>query len=756
MKNIKILRPNVSSGALDFAVNEFQRLFKAAFDRSIEVVSQLDDTSDFVVIGSDEVNSAASEYYLDAKATFSIRYGTDDYHIKSTEDNGRTILFLCGGRDRSTIFAVYRYFEKFAGCRYFWDGDIIPKSAEVPLQNIDLAESPRFEIRGIRYFAHRSLHRFQAEHWSFEDWQKEIHWMLKKRLNLFMLRIGNDDLFQKAFPEIVDYPPSEGKLPEAGADHDDRTLFWSLQYRGELRKKVLDYAFSLDLIHPEDCGTMTHWYSRTPLQYLEKVNPALLTQSTSVYSEKTGLVWDIRNDKYMQDYFKLTDAHVQHYGRGQMFHTIGLAERVYSDNREYNLRLKQLVYHKIQRYLKKKYPNVPLLLASWDFFFTYQPDEVKAVIKQLDPSQVLILDYTSDSVSESNFTNWDIVGKFPWIFGLFQGYEPNNEIRGDYKHILNRLKIAKEDASCKGMVLWPEMSHSDTFMLEFFAANAWSPFEKNLKSFVAQFCEYRYPGDAQLMLSIWDLFFPIVNMHAWSADKSVKNETDLFFCPFEYNPFGQEAETCFDKLLQTAKTQSGAAVIILELLSKISFRNEFLRRDCYDIARTICGRYITAALQLAQKQFALWQKGQAVGEDVRRTFGIILELLDTLADLLGQHTDYSLYDSLEKLKATAPVNPCFEQTLKNNASAPYCRSYIYENVRYLYLPETKLLFDWIMYNIDTNNRGEKQNKEEFLAKKAQIKEIYNNTPLSAMRPSENSSFAETVLRMKNLINGIGF
>ena len=754
MKNIKILRP-YPTAALSFAVSEFQRLYKAVCGREIVATDRLDETSNFVVIGSDEVNCATAEYYINGKINFSFRYGTDDYHIKSIEDNGRTLLFLCGGRERSTIYAVYRYFEKFAGCRYFWDGDILPKSRDLPLQTIDLAESPRFETRGIRYFAHRSLHRFQAEHWDFEDWKREIHWLLKKRLNMFMLRIGLDDLFQKAFPDIVDYPPAEGRLPEAGEDHDDRTLFWSLQYRGELRKKVLDYAFSLDLIHPEDCGAMTHWYSRTPLQYLEKVKPALLSQSTSVYSEQTGLVWDIRYDKYMQDYFKLTDAHVKYYGKGQVFHTIGLAERLYSDSRDYNLRLKQFVYHKIQRFLKTKYPNAPLLLASWDFYFTYKPDEVKALIEQLDPSQVVILDYTSDSAGENNFKNWGIVGNFPWIFGLFLGYEPNNEIRGDYRLIYERLKTAKDDPMCKGMVLWPEMSHSDILMLEFFASNAWSPLEKSMREFIAQFCENRYGKDAHLMCSIWDLLFPIIQMHAWSADKTLKNETDLFFNPFESNRFDPEAETCFNKLLQTAKENSGAAVVILELLSKTVFRDEFIRRDCYDIARTICGRYVTAALQLAQKQFALWQKGKAEGEEVKKTFGVVLKLLDALADLLGQHSDFSLYETLKKLKEAAPVNPCFERTLKNNASAPYCRSYIYENVRYLYIPETKLLFDWISYNIDADNRGEKVKKAEFLAKKAQIKENFNNTPLADMRPIKNSAFAETVLKMKDAIDELG-
>lgn len=111
------------------------------------------------------------------------------------------------------------------------------------MEDIDIQESPRFEYRGLRYFAHRGLKRFQAEHWSFEDWKQEIDWMVKKRLNFFMLRIGMDDIWQRAFPEVVKEPEEYQKLTgEATDGYSDRSDFWTLKYRSELREKVLQYA----------------------------------------------------------------------------------------------------------------------------------------------------------------------------------------------------------------------------------------------------------------------------------------------------------------------------------------------------------------------------------------------------------------------------------------------------------------------------------------------------------------------------------
>ena len=378
MREIKILKPGSGENVYNIAADEFQKLYHEITGIMLPVVTEDDHTSDLIVIGSDAVNNYTADLFLGKRFDgFKIRYGTDDYSILSLKDDGRNILLIAGGRGRSTLYAVYNFFERQAGCRYFWDGNIIPKADAVDITGLDITDSPRFEYRGLRYFAHRSLHRFQAEHWSYEDWCREIDWILKKRLNLFMLRIGHDDIFQKAFPEIVDYPPAKGKLPESGDGLDDRSLFWPLEYRGELRKKVLDYAFDRDLMHPEDCGTMTHWYSRTPLQFLDKVKPKLLAQSSNIYAEQTGLVWDIRDNENLENYFKLTETHIKEYGRPELFHTIGLAERSYSNDRDENLRLKLYVYRRIANYLKCKHPNAPLLIASWDLWMCYSVDEVK-------------------------------------------------------------------------------------------------------------------------------------------------------------------------------------------------------------------------------------------------------------------------------------------------------------------------------------------------------------------------------------------
>ena len=696
--NVTIVYPTHAHKALTIAAETFCSLGACVAGVNAQLVcdeqydASLQKSDLCVVIGNDAENSLAAGLFVSKSIdSFGIRYQSDDYCIRTAAVDGRDLLFLAGGRPRATIYAVYRYFERFCGCRWFWDGDRIA-CARLVTSGIGLTESPRFEYRGLRYFAHRSLHRFQAEHWSFEDWCCEIDWMLKKRLNLFMLRIGMDDLFQRAFPDVVSYPERDKPLPEALSGYDDRTLFWSLEYRGELRRRVLEYAFERDLWHPEDCGTMTHWYSRTPREFLDKVNPELLPQVTKSYSDPTGRVWDIRKNENFDNYFKLTRAHAQHYGRPEIFHTIGLGERLFSADAEENRRMKLYVYRKIAAQIKQNYPNAPLFIASWDLWMRWSPEEVRSLISELDPKQSIILDYTSDTMRENNFTKWGIAHKFPWIFGIFSGYEPNSDIRGLYELTNERLKIAKSDSECRGLVLWPELSHGDPFVIEYMTENAWSADVRPISEHIEKYCRDRYPAAiAEKMNLIWQDLLPIASTMAWSTGGD-KLEYDIFPFIIGRARFDKNRAEEYRKTVAPIAEQQRAAVSVLLRLAAIPLDDEMTRRDAFDIARTVLGRFANAAIAGAE---LLYAEGAALSS-LRSAMDSALEIMTLLYKLLGSHSDYSLYETLERLRSVTDTNPDFERTLKNNAECMYCRAYIYENARYLYLPEAQLLFSSVL------------------------------------------------------------
>jgi len=746
---LKILVPK-NEGIFKIAADEFAAMWKSVTGKKLTVITKDDGKSDLVVLGSDAVHAFTHAKIIEKVIPqFEIRTNTDDYQLRSAESDGRKYLFIAGGRPRSLLYAVYHFFEYQAGCSYFWDGDVIPKSKNLDIDFVDIQESPRFEYRGLRYFAHRSLNRFQAEHWGFEEWQHEIKWMLKKRLNVFMLRIGLDDLFQKAFPDVVKYPGAE--VPESTPrSYDDRNLFWPLKYRGELRKKILEYARERDIIHPEDLGTMTHWYSRTPYDFLNHFKPEFIPQTTEGYSQETGLVWDIRDDKNLDMYYKLTQTHIKEYGAPTMFHTIGLAERMCYKDHASNHQMKLYTYRRIISKLREEYPHAPLLIGTWDFCMYWSADEVKSLINELNPENTLIFDYTSDTTDDvNNFMNWGLTGHFPWIYGIFHAYEPATELRGNYSKIEQRLPAAAEDPMCKGMVYWPECSHTDTLMLDFMPSIAWDPAEHKIDEFLPKFCDGRYLEHADEMYDIWQKAMPLIKKIAWNGpqDKLAYYGT---FCDINFkllNPsytnISLEVLNQFKRLQDHLGNEIAQIPEIFRMLEKVTGKisDDFMRRDIVDLGRTMVSRMMSFTISTLFLAMEDWRNGLCKADKVKALLKALKQMDELELALLESHEDFSMNDALALLQQKHEVYPGFEKTLKGNAENNYCRTYATELFRGIYLPEFKVFEAWITEKLKKDDRTPwKRPDKMFDSEQAKIRDNFYDTPLKKFAPNHEKSF----------------
>lgn len=751
-----ILKPTKAGCAYSKAAEVFSELYGEITGRSLEICEKDDGVSDLIVIGADDVNDFCMRGFLKGNIkSFGIRYGTDDYCIRSYNDGHRRITILAGGRGRSTLYAVYDYFERFAGCSYFWDGDVIPKRDKIETDDFDIVEKPRFEFRGLRYFAHRGLKRFQAEHWGFDDWKRELDWMIKRRLNFFMLRIGMDDVWQRAFPDIVKYP--DGYFDDTDkAGLLDRSDFWTLKYRGELREKILSYARDMDMDYPVDCGTLTHWYSPTPSAYLEGRKPSLL-------HEKDGMsdcdrVWNFLDKDVLEDYIKLTRTMVnEHEKRSDYFHTMGLGERYMSKDPEENFRLKIIAYRRVMETLRKYYHNSKLFVGAWDFTGFWRPEDVRELISELDPERTIILDYTAESKDpNNNFQSWNVIGKFPWIFGLFHAFCSDTELRGPYDLINERVKIAKNDPYCKGMVMWPELAHSDPIILEYLTRNSWAPLETSVEKMVEDFSNKRYGVLATEMNIVWQRMLPFIKLSDWGTFSKVTPEDEnyvKYYGGYSNNTFWSRPIATVKSMLNNnrcaayIKLRSDAAKECIDDVCKSIrelakcdkiFENEFSKRDAIDLIRTAAGRFLDYL-------FASIVIGDKKNYDKKTEEYFIL--FNALKELIGSSNEFSLYSSLESLKLVAPTNPNFELTLKKNNGCYYNRTFVYELMDTVYRREAEAVFSRLKNvelgdGIDLSDIG------------TQIFNEYLSIPLSNLKPTGELSVTKAASDIASSIERI--
>ena len=350
---------------------------------------------------------------------------------------------------------------------------------------------------------------------------------------------------------------------------------------------------------------------------------------------------------------------------------------------------------------KSHYPDSRVLLAGWDFYLTWHPEEVSALLKELDPKSTIVWDYEVDAVSNdllgnkikgaNNFTRWDVVGKFPYTFGLFIAYEKALDVRANYPLILERQRAIQNDPFCKGYIFWPESSHTDILLLRYFTANAWRADKMDVDALLAEFCRDRYGKQADAFAACWKDVIPLSRLLGWGGG-GITDAVDG--CPKRNDPAAWKKP--FPAVLACTPR-------LFKALAEIDWDGDFIRRDAVDLARTAADRLISAARVKLLATYHSWKASTgttptggsqsggsqfiATAADVKNAASAYVALGHAFADLLALHTDYSLYESYLRLDAVEKIrNPDFEHVLYDNASCGYCRSHQYEVAQHWAVP----------------------------------------------------------------------
>lgn len=90
------------------------------------------------------------------------------------------------------------------------------------------------------------------------------------------------------------------------------------------------------------------------------------------------------------------------------------------------------------------------------------------------------------------------------------------------------LKIAVDDVYCKGMIFWPELSHSDPIIIEYLSANAWAPLKHDINEIVKKYCFNRYGAYSERMYDCWKNFLPFMKLTNWGSYSQIQSDDNTF------------------------------------------------------------------------------------------------------------------------------------------------------------------------------------------------------------------------------------
>jgi hypothetical protein len=331
--------------------------------------------------------------------------------------------------------------------------------------------------------------------------------------------------------------------------------------------------------------------------------------------------------------------------------------------------------------------------------------------------------------------------------------------------LAERLREAAKDDECIGLTMWPELSHSDTFMLEYLADNSWNPVAPDLPSAVDRYCRARYPEElASRMKQLWPAFLTTSQSVQWRASgaggvsfgepqfRLLRGSTFIDLTDKRLKLLEEEYKRMRPSLNPAPDVLAGLAS-----LSSSWYENSLWRRDAIDMARTVASRALFTTMAAAVLEMDSWSKGKGDPKRIRALAQLSRELMDSLGEILGTSDDFSMYTSMKllerakELNGVVPtVNPHTEQTLKSNSENDYCRSHHYELVQYVYRPELGAYWDWVQKRLDSGKREAWKRPSEFDAMEKSIEDRFYSTPLAEMAPQQPRSAAQLAASLNRL------
>lgn len=142
----KVVYPQNAAECVVFAAQEISSFVEQMTDAKLQVVSdasvKVSPRGKYISVGETTLWKATGES-LELQ-----EYNYDGFRIK-TDTN---VIYLCGARDRGTLYAAYDFLEKFGGVKFVAaDETYVPYSENLIVETCDIKEIPAFQMRS--YYA---------------------------------------------------------------------------------------------------------------------------------------------------------------------------------------------------------------------------------------------------------------------------------------------------------------------------------------------------------------------------------------------------------------------------------------------------------------------------------------------------------------------------------------------------------------------------------------------------------------------------
>jgi len=586
------------------------------------------------------------------------------YWVRSLSAGGSHVVVFLGGSGIATLYAVYHYLEKACGMGFFWDGDHVPTTSAIPAEGIAIATHPRF---AERLYGNGCIWAYSTPWWHWEEWQRYIDWMLKKRLNTFFMSWspGVSAVWKTVWAKFGIKIPGE---PDG----------W-LESRAELDHRIVKYARSrgLRIVAPP-------------------VGAGVPTGFSNLYPDTPTLEgeWSGTSSSFMAPaspmYRKVCRAFIEEYnsryGTDHLYVLADLSETAMKGSeqakRDFVLDLPRVNLEVI----RELDPKGIGLLQGWTFLGKeWPPDRVRECIQQLPADRIRVVDFWAEQQPLYKETGY--FEGAPWVFGVINSFGGDTHLHGDMAMLEKQLKTVSKDAQaqkCVGFALVNEVSGFNYFYFELACKLGWNPSEVDLRSFTREYAVARYGVRAaepmrkalgELLASVYssDAFVKPLYWHRFEA----KFDAEVY----RGRPFIPHLRLAIEYALEASEAAKG---------------NPLYLHDLNDITRAYLGQVFN--MQVMAMAAALQRLDeQAFG----RKAASLRQLLDAIEELLSHDDYYWLTPSIRSARSLPGAPPDIDRRVRDVLTLlggykdlrDYACRDTYEMVRGYYRPRVEVYIE---------------------------------------------------------------
>ncbi|MDD2707308.1 MAG: alpha-N-acetylglucosaminidase TIM-barrel domain-containing protein [Verrucomicrobiae bacterium] len=624
--------------------------------------------------------------------------GLDGYIIQTAVLGKRNCLVLGGSMDRSALYAVYDFLERFLGIGFFWEGDRIPSVDSLKIAPVEIRERPRFSRR---FYLQECIYAYSTRLWNLADWAKELDWAAKKRQNTLMIPGENWNAFAKT-GEIVKEAKRRGfDLVLAGeCERFDRVSAEFMKDNPSHRYVKMQWGGDpfYHLLHPKD-----------PM-YLQRGKEAVRKMSAQ-YGDDNIFFFSPYGEQ------KILDA-----SPGQIRDIrIGFADATVEILRETAPRSKWTFW------------TWPFVSCAWS------KEDVRLFLEHMPKDMGFICDSSQPEKSRDyHYKRFNYFEGRDWLLSFIHLYGGDDYLSGNLAQLIADVNDTLRDPkakNCCGIYICPEMIHYNTVYFDLLAKLSWNPAAVNLDVYLKDYIEKRYGKTlAPAMTTAFDCLKQAVYGPAPGMEAMYQHRvSESGFLSLYVTGMGKQ-------LYASAPMQAGLLRRALESAlsqEEAGRENECYRKDVVDIAR----QYLTTLfnLHLADLNRAYGVRDQKAA---REELDCLCWLLDKTEEILSSYPRYQLREMFRN--AVTPAERGGGEKMAKDpmltfASNEWLIDYpskdIYEMIKFYYRPRMELYFKAVESSLSSQTaidekkllKGYRQIEKDWLAKPACGKQdIYRN------------------------------